>query len=353
MHLYRLHSCTVASDLQFYLPAADRRLVPDLTLRRSSEPVDLSWKPKEFDLLARVVDERHAVRYVLARTPTGYRFRFTDLCDFDISADLANVTWTLAPRGDPGVVSVLASGTLMAFRLIMSGHLVLHASAVRTGGRGLAFVGASGMGKSTMASLMCADGAALITDDVAPITIVGDNALVTPGAIESRLRPGAIQLTELFISPTTRLTSDGRIAVTLPHGGNDAVPLDAIVVPVPSREHEKLELTALTPAQSLVLLSQFPRIPGWIDRAGLSRQFTLLGALVARVPAYVAVIPWGPPFVVETGQQLVNALRRSQPPLTTFARSPLPRDILPDQTAINWQRDDPLARQLRSATDLQ
>lgn len=131
------------------------------------------------------------------------------------------------------------------------------------------------------------------------------------------------------------------------------MPLDAIVVPVPSREHEKLELTALTPAQSLVLLSQFPRIPGWIDRAGLSRQFTLLGALVARVPAYVAVIPWGPPFVVETGQQLVNALRRSQPPLTTFARSPLPRDILPDQTAINWQRDDPLARQLRSATDLQ
>jgi hypothetical protein len=222
------------------------------------------------------------------------------------------------------VVSILAAGTLMAFKLITAGHLVLHASAVRICGRGLAFIGASGMGKSTMASLMCADGAALITDDLALVTIAGDHALVTPGATESRLRPGAIQLTELFTSPTTRLTSDGRIAVTLPHGGNDALALDAIVIPVPSREHEKLELTALTPAQSLILLTQFPRIPGWTGGEVLSRQFALLGALVQRVPAYVAVIPWGPPFVVETGQQLLDALRWSQPPLTTSARSPLP-----------------------------
>jgi hypothetical protein len=307
MHLYRFHGFTVASDLQFYLPAADHRLVPDLTLRRSIEPVDLSWKPEGSDLLARAVDERQAVSYVAARTQAGYRFRFTDLCDFDISADLAEATWTLASGGDPGLVSVLASGALMAFRLILSGHLVLHASAVRTYGRGLAFVGSSGMGKSTMASLMCADGAALITDDIARVTIDGDKTLVTPSAIESRLRPAAIQLTELFTSPTTRLTSDGRIAVTLPRWGQDAVPLDAIVIPVPSRKHKKLELTALTPAQSLILLNQFPRIPGWVGE-GLSRQFALLGALVEQVPAYVAVVPWGPPFVVETGQQLLDAL---------------------------------------------
>jgi hypothetical protein len=320
MHLYRLYSCTVASDLQFFLPVADHPLVPDLTLRRSTEPIDLRWKPEESDLLARAVDEWDAVWYVVARTPAGYRLRFTGLCDFDISANLADATWTLAPGGEPGVVAVLASGTLMAFHLIMSGHLVLHASAVRSCGRGLAFIGASGMGKSTMASLMCANGAALITDDVAQVTIDGDKALVTPGAIESRLRPGAIQLTELFSSPTTRLTSDGRIAVTLPRWGDGAVPIDALVVPIPSREHEKLELTALTPAQSLILLNQFPRIPGWVDGEGLSRQFTLLGALVARVPAYIAVVPWGPPFVVETGQQLLDALGWSQPLLTDLRK---------------------------------
>ncbi|MGH3870095.1 MAG: hypothetical protein ACRDSR_01050 [Pseudonocardiaceae bacterium] len=316
----------MASDLQFYLPAADHRLVPDLTLRRSTKPVDPNWEPEEPDLLARTVDEQRAVRYVVARTPAGYRFRFTDLCDFDISGDLADATWTLAPGGDPGVVAVLASGALMAFRMIMSGHLVLHASAVHTCGRGLAFIGASGMGKSTMASLMCANGAALITDDVARVTINGDNALVTPGAIESRLRPAAIQLTELFTSPTTRHTSDGRIAVTLPRRSDHAVPLDAVIVPVPSREHGTLELTALARAQSLILLNQFPRLPGWVDRTSLSHQFTLLGALVERVPAYVAVIPWGPPFAVETGRQLLDALRWSQPPLADLRKDAATRE---------------------------
>lgn len=104
------------------------------------------------------------------------------------------------------------------------------------------------------------------------------------------------------------------------------MPLDAIVVPVPSREHEKLELTALTPAQALILLNQFPRIPGWVDGEGLSRQFTLLGALVKRVPAYVAVVPWGPPFVVETGQQLLDALRWSQPLLTDLRKESATRE---------------------------
>jgi hypothetical protein len=105
------------------------------------------------------------------------------------------------------------------------------------------------------------------------------------------------------------------------------VPLDAIVVPIPSHEKEKLELTALTGAQSLILLSQFPRIPGWVDGEGLSRQFTQLGALVERVPAYVAAVPWGPPFVVETGQQLLDALRDgSQPQLTDLRKESATRE---------------------------
>lgn len=34
----------------------------------------------------------------------------------------------------------------------------------------------------------------------------------------------------------------------------------------------------------------------------------LLADLVERVRAYLAVVPWGPPFVTETGRQLLDAL---------------------------------------------
>ncbi|MDQ4022015.1 MAG: hypothetical protein M3257_10430 [Actinomycetota bacterium] len=58
----------------------------------------------------------------------------------------------------------------------------------------------------------------------------------------------------------------------------------------------------------LILLGQFPRVSGWVDAEVLSQQFNLLADLVERVRAYLAVVPWGPPFVTETGRQLLDAL---------------------------------------------
>lgn len=309
MQLYQLHGCTVASDLPFYLPHADESLVAEMVLRRSTHCMDVGWEPKPDELLARVWIEARGVGYAAARTPEGYRLRFDDLCDFDISSDLIHVTWTLLPGRDPGLVSVLAAGTLMAFRLTMARHLVLHASAVRARGRGLAFVGASGMGKSTMATLMCAGGASLLTDDVGRITFDGGDALLSPGGIESRLRPGSVQLTELLGSlGAIRSTSDGRTAVSLPCWTDGPVALDAVVIPIPSRQQTEVELTALSPAQALILLGQFPRISGWVDTEVLDHQFNRVADLVERVPAYIVVVPWGPPFVVETGRRLLDRL---------------------------------------------
>jgi len=308
MHLYRFHGATVASDLQLHVPQAGGSLAPDMVLRRAPQGMDVGWEPEPEDLLARVCDETRQVRYVAGRTQQGYRLRFVDLCEFDLSSDLSRATWTAVPGGDPGLVSVLAAGAFMAFRLTMAGHLVLHASAVRVCGRGLAFVGASGMGKSTMATLMCADGARLLTDDVARVSMDGGDALLWPGAVESRLRSAAAPLVELLGSSTTRRTSDNRTAVTLPCSTDGAVALDAVVIPKPSRDRVELEVSALSPAQALILLGRFPRIPGWVDAQILDHQFHLLADLVERVPTYLAVVPWGPPFTVGTAAGLLDAV---------------------------------------------
>ncbi len=306
MHHYQLHDLVVISDLEFHLPEVDSLLVPDLTLRQSADPMDVDWEPKPDDLLIDLREEDRGPVYVAAKTPGGYRFRSKDLCDFDLSADLTDGTWAMAPGSDRGIISVVAVGALMAFRLIIDGHLVLHASAVRARGRVLVFVGSSGMGKSTMAAMMCAGGAALLTDDVARINFEDRQALLSPGGTESRLRPAAAQLADLF--DVTRATSDGRTAVSLPCWTAGPVAIDAVVVPIPSRENEDVELTALSPADALVVLSQFPRLPGWVDSQVLQCQFNLLADMLERVPAYLAIVPWGPPFVAETGGRLLDAL---------------------------------------------
>jgi hypothetical protein len=309
MRLHHVYGCTIASDLDLYLPEVDSSLHPEVTLRRSMEAIDVDWIPEPAELLALWRDEVRGTGFVAGRTPQGYRLRIDNLCDFDVSFDLAEVTWKLIPGGDPGMVSVLAAGALLAFRLIMAGNLVLHASAVHACGRGLAFVGASGMGKSTMATLMCAGGATMLTDDIARIEFDGAHAVLSPGAVESRLRPAAVPIMELFSVPgVLRVTSDGRSAMSLPGWTNGPVALDAVVVPLPSRDQAELALTAISPVQALILLGDFPRLPGWVDTDVLTHQFHRLADLVERVPVYLAVVPWGPPFTIETGTRLLERL---------------------------------------------
>jgi hypothetical protein len=65
-----------------------------------------------------------------------------------------------------GLESVVLGGMGLATVLMLRGHLLLHASAVvrgRGGGRGGRQVG---MGKSTVATLLCGSGALMVTDDV-------------------------------------------------------------------------------------------------------------------------------------------------------------------------------------------
>ncbi|MGH3823302.1 MAG: hypothetical protein ACRDRA_10800 [Pseudonocardiaceae bacterium] len=309
MRVHCVYGCTIASDLDLHLPEADTSSRPEVTLRRSTAELDHDWVPQPADLLAGARDDDRGMGFVAGRTPLGYRLRFEDLCEFDISSDLARMTWKRFAGSDPELVAILAVGAVMAFRLMMAGHLVLHASAVHVRGRGLAFVGASGMGKSTMATLMCAGGATMLTDDVARIHLDSDRVRLSPGPMESRLRPTATPLVELFRTPgTVRTTSDGRTAFGLPAWTRGPVTLDAVVVPLPSRDQTELVLTAMNPAQALIFLGHFPRLPGWVDAEVLAQQFNRLADVVERVPVFLAAVPWGPPFTVETGTQLLARL---------------------------------------------
>lgn len=326
MRYHELYGCLVATDLDLRLPETSVTERPaQVTLRRATRPVDVEWTPGEGEVLARVQDHERGVSYVAGRTVDGMRMRIDNVCQFDLSSDLSQVSWQNTPASDPGMVSVLAAGALMAFRLTMAGHLVLHSSAVLARGRGLAFVAASGMGKSSMATLLCAGGAKMITDDVGRVDFEGGDPHIWPGGGESRLRAAAASLPDLFGSEASaRATSDGRTALLLPRVAGHPVPLDAIVVPLLSQTHDCLELRPVDAARALVLISQFPRLLGWVDAGVRKQQFDLLADLVDRVPVYAAVVPWRLPFCATIGTQLLDELswpnRDEHPPLVPPTR---------------------------------
>lgn len=307
IHRYRAHGLHLESELDLPLPPAPaRHLEPDLRLRLGpAEPVPDGDPPGE--LLARLAEPGGLVRYVLARDGDRAVLRYPGLCEFRGDAHLRDVTVHLAPGRDPGLAAVLAAGALLAVHLRLSGQLVLHASAVRVGDAAVALAGASGMGKSTLATLLCADGHRLVVDDVLRADI-GDGAVtVYPGSTETRLRDGARPLAS-SLAAAGRATPDGRLAIRPAAHTGGPLRLAACVVPQPRRDRPEVEVDLLPVPQALMLLARFPRLPGWVGPAGLAAEFQQLADLVERVPVYQARVPWGPPFRSGIAAEVLSAL---------------------------------------------
>ncbi|WP_165368016.1 hypothetical protein, partial [Phytoactinopolyspora endophytica] len=294
--LYGLH---VTSEVPLYQDRpAPVGAEPDVEIRQGETIPRNDGRPPGRELAHMETDQPY---YTFTVTDAGgYTLRFYRTCDFVIDPELRVVTLHVMQGADPGVAGVLAAGAALSFVLAMRRHVVLHASAVQVGDAALAFVGYSGMGKSTMAALMCADGARLITDDVLRVDLTDDVAHCRLGATELRLRKAASELAERFSDrPPARVTSDARDALRMVESTDDGLPLAAVVVPVPDRDISSTQIERLPQMEGLITLLRYPRLLGWTDRAVLDRQFRDAGDIVDRAPVYLARIPWGPPFSAE------------------------------------------------------
>ncbi|GAB3811857.1 hypothetical protein GCM10028820_03800 [Tessaracoccus terricola] len=306
--IIRLYGLSVRSEL----PLHQDRVLPD------DSPVDLEIvmgpsAPRTEDpppgrvLLHLQVDRQY---YTASETEADYLLRFYSTCDVHVSKDLRRAEVRLYPDADPDIAAVLAGGTVLAFILSMRGDAVLHASAVQVGDSAVAFVGGSGMGKSTSATLMCADGARLITDDLLVLDLDATPPTCALGATELRLRKSAGELSDRFAStPGRRVTGDARDALAAAPSLTESLPLRAIIIPAPDRSGRTVaQIEQRDPMTSFLLLSRFPRLLGWEDERVLERHFQQLGDLIEKVPVFIARLPWGPPFPDDVAAQIRTAV---------------------------------------------
>jgi hypothetical protein len=307
-----LYGLTVESELPLYQNTECRdSSVVDVRIRLA-EPMVATDEVPAGTALAYVRSPEQA-HYVFVRLDDGsYLLRFFRAADFAIEADLREVSVRLVHGVDSGVASVLATGTLLAFILMMRGEPVLHASAVQVGDHALAFVGHSGMGKSTMATLMCAEGASLVTDDVLRLDLIPAASGAAPacylGPTEIRLRNAAVELAHRFACPHRRLTGDARHALRAVGATEDRLPLGAIVVPRPRRDMDEIAVVRLPAKEAMLYLLRFPRIVGWQANAIIGAEFGHAATIAGVVPVYVADVPWGPPFLTDLGSALITAV---------------------------------------------
>jgi hypothetical protein len=304
--LYQIHGLIVESEIA--LQAARAEGSPDYRVR-VGPPRECPPSPPRGRLLAEFCNDGFGYWVTEdSREPSRWTVRYAGICEGDIDRDTRTVTVHRAVGGDPGLVPVFLEGDLLAHVLAAEGLLVLHASAVERGGVALAIVGSSGMGKSTLAALLCAAGARLVADDALRIEVAGTRATCFPGSRRLRLRAAAAPLGGAIEGAALAETADGRTAV-LPVGLVDApLTLRAALIPEPSRQATGLEVRQLGPMDAVQELLSYPRLRRWLSSEQIGSLFRLTADVAAAVPVYRATVPWGPPFPTGLAEELLASV---------------------------------------------
>jgi hypothetical protein len=293
--VYDLAGLHLRSPVALGAPPGDPRHV-DVEIQIEA-PAPVPTQRPSTDVIAERCDAQYPY-YTFCRVPDGFMARFYGIAEVWISAALDHVVCRRSPDVGAEYLAALLGGSLAAFLHAARGRTVLHASAVAVDDGALAFVGPSNQGKSTLAALLCSEGALLIADDVLVIDL--GTAGVTRArryGTELRVRSDARSVVDRFPPATPRRTTiDARIAMRPAPIPEDRWPLSALVLPRPLPGAPDVRTRRLGAGEAALMLGASQRIEGWREPAILRRQFQDISEIVSRTPVIELTLPWGPPY---------------------------------------------------------
>jgi hypothetical protein len=144
------------------------------------------------------------------------------------------------PESEAALVRAMILGPILCVLLRQRGLLVLHASCIEIEGQGIAFLGGSGWGKSTLAAAFQSQGHRVLTDDVMPIDLSSSCPLVFPSYPQGKLWPEAATFLGHDIQSLSPVTQD---SLKLAYRFNDSfqsspLPLQRIYVLAKGEAHQ-------------------------------------------------------------------------------------------------------------------
>jgi hypothetical protein len=148
------------------------------------------------------------------RRGADFLLRFPDLADFEVSADGRVVQGWPLPGVTQPTLEHLYLNQVLPLALSRQGKLVLHGSAVDIAGHGVAFLGESGRGKSTLAASFAIEGMRFLTDDGLLVEYDGDRCLIVPSHPSIRLwedSEEALMTADAARAPDVTFTSKARL----------------------------------------------------------------------------------------------------------------------------------------------
>ena len=234
-----------------------------------------------------------------ARDPQGYVLRFPEIADFDVQPGERRIdSYTRA--GTPAhTVRHLLLDQVLPLVVGAPDRIALHGSVVRTETGAIAFLGPSGLGKSTLAARLGRRGYPVLSDDCCLIVRAPGGFTVVPSYPGVRLKPDAIA--QAFGGPRDG-ESVAHYSTKRRVGGRHDVPFDEQPVPL-SRIYAIAPIESLRAARDVAIVQRTPRQGlydlidytfhldvGYAPR--IRETFELAGDLVERHGVRGLVFPW-------------------------------------------------------------
>jgi hypothetical protein len=196
-------------------------------------------------------------------------------------------TWTAVSSLEHTVSYLL--GPVLGLLLRLRGVTCLHASAVAFGNRCVAFVGATGAGKSTTAAAFARQGHAVLSDDIVALAESADAFRVMPGYPYLCLWPESVKMLDHSLEAMPRMIPEGeKRRLTL--GKSDArfeqrrLRLAAIYLLGERRPDPAPYVEIVRPQTALLSLVADTYANKILDRSRRAEEFRVLSRLVETTP---------------------------------------------------------------------
>ncbi len=187
-------------------------------------------------------------------------------------------------------------GPVLGFILRLQGRLCLHASAVAIGREAVAFAGPSGVGKSTLAAWMVANGRRASNEDVLPLRLDEGRVWADPGPPLIRLWQSSVE--SLFGAadsmPLMTPNWDKRFQPLSAAAGTfmaDSLPLSAIYLLARDETIRTATIRPVAPQAALLALVSNTYANRLLDAAMRAREFEALGQILPAVPVRELRLP--------------------------------------------------------------
>lgn len=269
---YRLFGLVVDSDLPLEeLHKADGEFPPDVRIVRGREGP---------------IDDAPGIRAAGA----SLVFAVPDLARFTVTAG-AHILVDAAPDASARNIRLFLSGSAFAILLHQRGLLPLHSNAVEIDGHAVAFCGASGAGKSTMAAWFHDRGHRILADDVCVIGLADGVAMAQPGVPRLRLWRDALATGGRDAADYRRSFDDiDKYDVPVRCAATAALPLGA-VYRLERGDAAIARLSGVAAVEALIANTyrgEYLRLTG-----GAQRHFADCVAIARGVPLFAAARAWG------------------------------------------------------------